>query len=88
MKIRDINIYDVENLTEYAKENNVKIGIICTPETVAQKITDSLCAADIKGIWNFAPIDIKTPKEVKVENVHLGESLLTLLYLLNEKDKD
>lgn len=88
MKIRDINIYDVENLTEYVKENNVKIGIICTPDGVAQNITDNLCAADIKGIWNFAPIDIRVPKEVKIENVHLGESLLTLLYLLNEKDRD
>lgn len=87
MKIRELKIYDVENLTEYAKENEVKIGIICAPENVAQNIANSLCAADIKGIWNFAPVDIQIPKEVKLENVHLGESLLTLLYLLNENEK-
>ena len=29
----------------------------------------------------FAPVDLVVPEDVKVENVHLSESLLTLVYL-------
>ena len=36
--------------------------------------------AGIKGIWNFAHIDLEVPENVVVENVHLSESLMTLSY--------
>ena len=39
----------------------------------------------IKGIWNFAPVDLVVPNDVKVENVHLSESLLTLVYLMKDE---
>ena len=32
---------------------------------------------------NFAPVDLNVPSNVKVENVHLSESLMTLIYLLH-----
>lgn len=86
MKIRDIDIIDLDLLEEYIKENDVEIGIICTPKEVAQEVADKLTNANIRGIWNFAPIDIKVPNDVIVENVHLSESLFILSYLLNEKD--
>ena len=38
----------------------------------------------IKAIWNFAHIDLDTPKDVIVENVHLSESLMTLSYNLSQ----
>jgi len=38
----------------------------------------------IKGIWNFAPVDLLIPEGIVVENVHLSESLLTLSCLMNE----
>ncbi|SCY73774.1 redox-sensing transcriptional repressor Rex [Alkaliphilus peptidifermentans] len=86
MKIRDIDIFDVDALEEYVIKNNVEIGIICTPKEVAQDIADKLTRANVSGIWNFAPIDIKVPGNVTVENVHLSESLFILSYLLNEKE--
>lgn len=86
MKIRDIDIFDVDALEEYVIKNNVEIGIICTPKEVAQDIADKLARANVSGIWNFAPIDLKVPGNVTVENVHLSESLFILSYLLNEKE--
>ncbi|GAB6086364.1 redox-sensing transcriptional repressor Rex [Alkaliphilus crotonatoxidans] len=86
MKIRDIDIYDLDNLEEFIKNNEVEIGIICTPKEVAQEVADKLATSNVKGIWNFAPIDIKVPTDVIVENVHLSESLFILSYLLNEKE--
>ena len=30
-----------------------------------------LVAGGVKGIWNFAPVDLNVPDDVTVENVHL-----------------
>ena len=87
MKIRDVEIRDIDSLSGYLEENSIDIGIICVPRINAQKVSDILVKGGIKGVWNFAPVDLVVPKEVKVENVHLSESLLTLVYLMN-KDND
>ena len=85
MKIRDIEIRDIDELESFLKENQIHIGILCVPSASAQKVCNILVENDIKGIWNFAPVDLITPNEVTTENVHLSESLLTLTYLLNDK---
>lgn len=85
LKIRDIQIRDVGTLDQYLKENNIDIVIICVPSRSAQKICDIIIKNNIKGIWNFAPVDLNVPEDVIVENVHLSESLLTLSCLLNGK---
>ena len=86
LKIRDIEIKDIDTLEDYLKENNIDVGIICVPSRSAQKVCDILTRNNVKGIWNFAPVDLKVPEEVFVENVHLSESLLTLSYLMNEQE--
>ena len=86
IKIRDIEIQDVEKLKDFVRENDIEIGIICVPRTNAQKVCNDLVEGGIKGIWNFAPIDLDVPKDIRVENVHLSESMMTLVYLLNHND--
>lgn len=84
MRIRDVEIKDIDELKEYLEENNIDMGILCVPRINAQKVCDVLVNGGIKGIWNFAPIDLHVPETVKVENVHLSESLLTLVYQMNK----
>ena len=43
---------------------------------------------EIKAIWNFAHVDLKVPKEVQVENVHLSDSLMKLSYMLERYEKE
>lgn len=85
LKIRDIEVMDIDKLENYLKENSVDIAITCVPRNSAQKVCDILVKNNVKGIWNFAPVDLTTPEDVIVENVHLSESLLTLSCLLNGK---
>ena len=90
IKINDIEVMDYENLVEYVEDNNIDIGIICTTKDNAQEVADKLCFAGVKGIWNFAPIDLEVPDHVAVENVHLSDSLHSLAYHMNrngETDK-
>ena len=84
MRIRDVEIKDIDELKEYLDENHIDMGILCVPRINAQKVCDILVNGGVKGIWNFAPIDLHVPETVKVENVHLSESLLTLIYQMNK----
>lgn len=79
----DLKIEDIENLATYLENNKVDIGIIATPKEASQEICDILCDGDVKGIWNFSPVDLKTKNGVVLENVHLDESLFTLTYFIN-----
>lgn len=85
LKIRDIEILDVDLLEDFIIDNGVEIGIITIPKEQAQGVADKLVKSNIKGIWNFAPTDLKVPKDVVVENVHLNESLFVLSYMFKEK---
>ncbi|MFX0548244.1 redox-sensing transcriptional repressor Rex [Hathewaya histolytica] len=86
LKIRDIEVKDIDMLPQFLNENEIGIGIICVTSESAQNICDTLITGGVKGIWNFAPVDLNVPKNVTVENVHLSESLLTLSCLLNNCD--
>jgi redox-sensing transcriptional repressor len=84
--IHGIEVRDIETLEEYVSENNIDIGIITVPKEGAQPIADRLVKAGIKGIWNFAPIDLVVPDNVIVEDVRLKESILILSYFLSNHD--
>ncbi len=89
--VRGIEILGVEELEAFIKENNVTIAALTIPKTKAPEIAERLVSAGIKGIWNFAHVDLQTPEGVVVENVHLSESLMKLSYRVcdmeNEKEK-
>ena len=84
IRINDIEVMDYENIVEYVEENHIDIGIICTTKDAAQEVADKLCFAGVKGLWNFAPVDIETPDHVAVENMHISDSLHSLAYHMNK----
>ncbi|WP_125154073.1 redox-sensing transcriptional repressor Rex [Clostridium rectalis] len=86
IKIRDIEIRDIDTLNEYLKENQIDVGTICVPSRSAQRVCDILTRNGVRSIWNFAPVDLVVPEKVFTENVHLSESLLTLSYLMHQED--
>lgn len=86
IKINDINVRDYEELVQYIEENAIDIGIICTTKDAAQEVADKMSFAGVKGIWNFAPVDLEVPDTVSVENVHLSDGLHSLAYHINRND--
>ena len=85
LRIRDIEIKDMDLLQQTVEEKEVDIAFICTSKDAAQGVADRLVESGIRAIWNFAPIDLKIDNpDIIVENVHLVDSLLTLSYFLKE----
>lgn len=84
--VRGIEIKDLDEMEDFIKENNIDIAILTLPKHKAPKIANDLVTYGIKGIWNFAPVDLKlSSKNVIVENVHLLDSLMTLSYNIKEQ---
>jgi redox-sensing transcriptional repressor len=81
----DIEINDVDKLTEVIKENGIEMGIIAVPEDYAQGIADELIEAGVRAIWNFAPTRIKVPHDVELRNEDLSIGLISLAYHLSRK---
>lgn len=88
LKIRDVEIKDIDTLEDFLAENQIDIGIICTNKDSAQSIADRLTACGVTAIWNFAPTDLRVQENIIIENVHLVESLLTLTYLYKEREEN
>lgn len=78
--VQGIRIRGMEELESFIRENDVQIAAITMPKTHAPEVADRLVRAGIRGIWNFAHIDLAVPEGVVVENVHLSESLMRLSY--------
>ena len=80
--INDVEVLDVADLEEYCKREKIDIGIICVNRENAQKVADSLVSGGVKGIWNFAPIDLEIPEGIALESVHLSDSLHALSFMI------
>ena len=78
-------IRHVQTLAEFARQNRVDLGIICTPKEAAQETASMLCRLGVRGIWNFAPTDVEVSRGVRLENVHLSDSLYVLLYHMKQQ---
>lgn len=86
MIVRDIEIRDVSEIERFMQENSVDIAVLTLPKQKAPEMAVNLEKWGVKGIWNFAPIDLHSSSDkVCIENVHLSESLMTLSYAINEK---
>ena len=78
--IRDVQIRPIEEMEEFVRTNGIEIAVLTVPKDAADSMARRLVSCGIKGIWNFAHVDLEVPEEVQVENVHLSDSLMKLSY--------
>jgi redox-sensing transcriptional repressor len=60
--------YHTDELEKRIVENAIKVGIIAVPMMEGQEIAERLVASGVRGILNYAPVNLKLPPEVFVEN--------------------
>ena len=88
--IYGIPVYSVDTLADFCRENKVSIGVLTVPKEAAYDVAVTMADAGVAGIWNFANMELKLPehRDVIVENIHLGDSLMTLCYEIKTKNDE
>jgi redox-sensing transcriptional repressor len=82
-----IPVFPMEKLSEIIKKFKVNTAIITTPAVAAQETCNKLINNGIKGILNFAPLVLKAPENVVINNINLSTELEAILYILNKSSK-
>ncbi len=80
-----LKILNEKNISNKIKKKKIRVGIIATPSSAAQSAANKLIKGGIKGILNFAPIELKVPSGITVVNVALCEKLEMLSYYLSKR---
>ena len=83
-EIYGLKVYSIDDLYDFCKNEKVDIGVLTVPKDAARGVLKTLCDAGVKGIWNFANMELESVGGVIVENVHMGDSLMTLSYQIKE----
>lgn len=80
-QLSGVDILDIADLESFCKEHHPEVAVLCIPRQSAQELAPSLVALGIKGYWNFSHYDLSVVYDgITVENVHLGDSLMSLGY--------
>ena len=86
-KINGITIHDVKELGSYVKKHDIDIAVIAVPKEVANEVANTLAASGIKGILNFAPLDLEVEGDISIENIHIIDKALALAFMIREKQQ-
>ncbi len=78
-------VLPMETLDEVSRRMKILIGIIAVPDKAAQPVCDQLVQAGVRAIWNFAPVALRVPPDVLVQNESMVSSLAVLSRRLSEK---
>ena len=78
-----IPVYPISDMAEQIQQQQIEIAIMTIPAAAAQETANKLIEAGIKGIMNFTPVRLSTPKDVQVQSIDLTNELQTLIYFLN-----
>ena len=74
-------VHDVRELGDFCRENSVNIGVLTVPKESAYECAATMVEAGVHGLWNFANMELTVEdKSVVVQNVHMGDSLMTLCF--------
>ena len=85
-EICGLPVISVDRLYDFCREEEIDIGVLTVPKNAAEGVARTMADAGVSGIWNFANMELRLDNEnVIVENIHLGDSLMTLCYELKSR---
>ncbi len=76
-----VKIESIDRISDIVKKHKVHLAMLTVPAESAQIIAEKLVKCGIKGILNFAPVNLELPESVSLLNVDMATELMTLRYL-------
>ncbi|MCZ7535791.1 MAG: redox-sensing transcriptional repressor Rex [Acidimicrobiia bacterium] len=84
-RIGELEVEPFSDLDRVVRERGVAIGMIATPASAAQDVTDRLVDAGVRSILNFAPTVITVEDSVSLRKVDLAIELQILAFYQQQK---
>jgi redox-sensing transcriptional repressor len=85
-QVGGIHILEYNKMFSLSNRLSVKIGILTTPDNVAQEVAEDLVNCGIKAIWNFTSAYLTLPEEIIVQSTSMSAYSAVLLRRLNDSE--
>ncbi len=82
--IDGVVIRDAKNITDAVRELEIPIGLVATPASAAQRVTDQLVDGGVKVVLNYTPALVSAPDHVLLHSSDPLRDLFHTLYFLAE----
>lgn len=82
-QLEGLTIHGLHDLPRVVSATGAELGLLAVPAEAAQLVADSLVAAGIRGVLNFAPTVLRLPPTVSVVGVDLTVQLEQLAFLVH-----
>ena len=85
-EMNGVPVCHIRDLAEFCNANHPQVAVLCIPRESAAELSSTLVSLGIKGFWNFSHYDLSVDySDIIVENVHLGDSLVSLGYRMRNE---
>ncbi|MBD5152265.1 MAG: redox-sensing transcriptional repressor Rex [Oscillibacter sp.] len=85
-EIAGIPVLNCTELERFIPVHKPDVAVLTVPQAAAQQMADRLIGLGIRGFWNFTNVELSSDeKNVRFEDVHFADSLLTLSYRITER---
>jgi redox-sensing transcriptional repressor len=78
--IRGLVVQDITDIERIVHEHDIAIAVLAIPARVAQTVCDTVVAAGVTSILNFAPVVLSVPEHVDLRKVDLAAELQILSF--------
>lgn len=79
--VKNIPVRHISNLDEFCRETRPDTAVLCLPKSVTKAVVSQLINLSVNSFLNFSSYDILLDfPDALVENIHFGDSLMTLSY--------
>ncbi len=88
-QIAGLTVEDYSNISSSLGSNKADIAILAVPKAAVNSVAETLVSNGVKALLNFTYAELNLPSNIRVENVHISDTLMTLSYgLTNQIFKD
>ena len=86
--VEGLRIEPFERLEKRVRELKAELALLTVPAESAQIVADSLVAAGIRGVLNFAPVVLRLPPSVRLVTVDFSIQLEQLAFRVQQGEED
>jgi redox-sensing transcriptional repressor len=86
-EISGLTIQDTRDIPEVVRREGIKMAIVAVPAGFAQSAVETLVAAGVRAILNYAPITVQVPQGVWVRHIDPVAVLHSMTYYLGRDEQ-